>query len=232
MKDNKIVQLSDVEHVLKRSARYLGSTVQTKVSRFYIENEKIIFGEIEYVPALLKLIREIIDNSIDEGLRTQFKFANTIKITISKDTVIVEDNGRGIPVVFGHDSAGNEIQKYMPDLAWTSLRSGSNFSDTEEDDTIGQNGEGSSLCNIWSKEFIGETADGKKYFKVHCKQNLSSSDIHIEDSKKQFTKVTFKPDLERMQLESISDIYMDLLEFDLLFLKETYKEIKFEFKRK
>jgi DNA topoisomerase-2 len=232
MKDNKVIQLSEIEHILQRSARYLGSITMSKVSRFYLVVDKIKYGEVEYVPALLKLIREVLDNSIDEALRTNFKFANKIKITSSNDTIIIEDNGRGIPVAQSEDSSGNKLDDLMPTLAWCSLRAGSNFADEADNTTIGQNGEGASLCNVWSKEFIGETGDGNNFYKVVCKNNLSSKKITTRPGKKRFTKVTFKPDLERMNLTEISPLYMDLLAFDLMFLQETYPNIKFTFERK
>lgn len=231
MQENKVIQLTEVEHVLKRSARYLGGTVKSIVTRFFINDDKIEYGTIEYVPALLKLIREVLDNSIDEAIRTSYKFANKINISITNDTIIIEDNGRGIPVIYGENSSGVKIDKLMPLLAWTELRAGSNFDDDENNATAGQNGEGASLTNIWSKSFIGETCDGVMYCKVSCKDNLSKIDVSTKASKKKFTKVTFKPDLNRMGLEIIDDIYKDLLEFDLMFLKETYPEITFTFKR-
>lgn len=230
-KANKVIQLTEVEHVLLRSARYLGGTAKSLNTRFCLEDSNIVFKTLEYVPALLKLIREIVDNSIDEGIRTGFKYANKIIITISNDTISVEDNGRGIPVINAEDSSGNKLDKLMPELAWTELRAGSNFDDDEDNTSIGQNGEGSSLVAIWSKSFIGETSDGNLYCKVECKDNLSSINVSTKNSKKKFTKVTFKPDLERLGLESINDVYKDLIEFDLMFLKETFPLISFEFKR-
>lgn len=231
MKQNKVVQLSEIEHILQRSARYLGSITETTVTRFYLELDKIVFGEVTYVPALLKLIREVLDNSLDEALRTKFKFANKIKITINKDTVTIEDNGRGIPVVKAEDSTGKVLDELMPTLAWCSLRAGSNFGDEVDNTTIGQNGEGSSLVNIWSTKFIGETCDGQTHYKLVCKDNLSSKEVNTKASKRKFTKVTFKPDLTRMNITEISSLYMDLLQFDLLFLQETYPQIKFTFNR-
>lgn len=231
MKVNKVIHLTEIEHILKRSARYLGSVSEATVQRFYLELDKIVFGEVTYVPALLKLVREVLDNSVDEALRTNFKYANKINITMTKDTVIIEDNGRGIPVINAEDSQGNALEDLMPTLAWCSLRAGSNFDDDIDNTTIGQNGEGSSLVNAWSKSFIGETCDGKTYYKLVCKNNLETKDYMTKPGKKQFTRVTFKPDLERMNITEISSLYMDLLEFDLMFLQETYPQIKFTFNR-
>ena len=228
MKNNIVTLLSDKSHVLKRSNRYLGSIIKCTISRFYLnDDDEIVYGDIDYVPALIKIIREIIDNSIDEYIRTNGRYANKIKIIIGKDQIIVEDNGRGIPVVNAVDENGNEIDILMPELAWTNLKAGSNFDDNEDSTTPGQNGEGSSLVAIWSKEFIGETCDGSNYFKIICKDNLDAKEVIKKTSKRKFTKVSFKPDLERMGLTEIDKIHKKLIEFDVLFLKETYKDINF-----
>ena len=67
------------------------------------------------------------------------------------------------------DEHGNEIDKLAPEAVWTELKTGSNFDDHNDATQIGQNGEGSTLTNIFSKKFIGETDDGKYYFKLICK---------------------------------------------------------------
>lgn len=227
MKQQTVVQLSEAEHVLKRSARYLGPTTKTITTRHCLEDGKIEYKDIEIVLGLHKLIREIVDNSIDEAIRTNFKFANKIDIEITNEYISVRDNGRGIPVVHGVDSQGNKLDELMPTLAWMSLRSGSNFEDDDDNTTVGQNGEGASLVNVWSKLFKGITCDGKTYYELTCKDNMSSHTIKTKPSKQKYTKVTFYPDLERMDLKEIGNEYIDMLKFDLLFLKLTYDKIKF-----
>ena len=231
MQENKVILLSDTEHILKRSARYLGATTETTTTRFYIKDGSYAYGEVTYVPALFKLIREVLDNSIDEACRTNYKYANEIKIKMSKEFISIEDNGRGIPVIQAEDSQGNKLEDLMPTLAWCSLKAGSNFSDSDDNTTIGQNGEGSSLTNIFSTKFIGETCDGKTYYKLITTNNMSTREITTKPSKKNFTKVTFYPDLQRMNLTEISPLYMDLLLFDLTYLAWTYPLINFQFER-
>ena len=226
-----IIQLSNEEHVLKRSGRYLGSVNDALVNRFYFDEGIITYGQLTYVPALLKLIREVLDNSIDNAIKNDFRCANVIKIDITSNTVTIEDNGTGIPVKAAKDSKGNELPDLMPTLAWCSLRAGSNFLDEDDNSTIGQNGEGSVLCNIFSKQFIGETCDGSLYYKLTTTQNMSTKHIETKPSKKRFTKVTFTPDLERMNITEISKLYIELLKFDLMFLKETYPKIQFIFNK-
>jgi len=239
MQENKIIKLNDIEHALLRAPMYIGAITPQKIKRPIIvsseDHQKIVIDEIEYIPGLLKLMRELLDNSIDEYLRTQGNYANKISIIIDDEKFVVEDNGRGIPIKPAYDSQGNEIpDSLMPLMAWTNLKAGSNFDDSNTSNTsIGQNGVGSSLATIFSKKFIGETDDGNKFFKVTCKNNMQDVDYKVTDSKKKMgTKVTFYPDLERFKLDKIDEIYKDLIYFDLIFLSVTYPEIQFKFNGK
>ena len=59
--------LDDREHVLCRPGMYLGQTALTE-KEMWLYNEKdnkFSFGKIKFVPALLKYISELLDNSID-----------------------------------------------------------------------------------------------------------------------------------------------------------------------
>ena len=85
--------LSPRLHVRSRIGMYLGSSsIELK--------ERFVLGKwlaVGYVPALLKMIDEIIDNAVDEAIRTQFEYANRIDVSIDEETVTISDNGRGIP---------------------------------------------------------------------------------------------------------------------------------------
>ena len=101
MSKNKFQILSDREHIILRPQMYIGSTSPETITQVLnFKNQSI-----NVVPGLLKIINEIIDNSIDEAIRTDFKFANKIDIKVQKDEiknsyfVLVADNGRGIPIV-------------------------------------------------------------------------------------------------------------------------------------
>jgi len=230
MKENKVVKLSDRTHALKRSARYLGSIIPQNIHRPILEDGSIVFKEITYVPAFLKIIDEFIDNSIDEALRTDFKFANKISINIDNKKIQVEDNGRGIPVVPALDEHGKDLGETMPELAWTELKAGSNFDDDNDNTNIGQNGEGASLGVIFSKKFIGETDDGKKHFKISVLDNLGSKKVQINETKgKTGTKIVYYPDLEKLNLgeEVDTSLYGSLIHFRLLYLALTYPDIDF-----
>ena len=92
------------------------------------------------------LLREIIDNSIDECQRT------ADKIFIDRDFNgfnIVADNGRGISIEYNKDAPGI----ISADLSISALHSGSKFTDNKSS-TVGTNGVGSSAVNAVSEDYI------------------------------------------------------------------------------
>lgn len=224
MKDNKVVKLSDIQHILLRPFMYIGSIDETETEEYLLNNEgKYELTKVSYVPGLMKIINEIIDNSIDEAIRTKFEYANKIRIEITDNSVEVEDNGRGIPVeiIKGTD-------EYMPVVAFTHPRAGANFND-EDRDTIGMNGIGSVATNVFSKLFKVKTSDGKKVLYLKCQDNLSKHDFTVNDSDKKFTRVYFEPDLQRFKLTKINDSIKAIVKQRLSYLSLVYPDIHFTF---
>lgn len=228
MKENTIVKLTDREHVLKRQSMYLGSIKPIKHENIFLEGDKFVYKEYESVDGLLKIINEIIDNGVDEAIRTNFKFATSIRVTVEDDKVTVYDNGRGIPIV--KEATTGE---YAPVLAFTHAKAGSNFSD-EGRTTAGMNGIGSFVCNCFSKDFKVQTCDGKQELRLHCKNNMESISFTTKDAKdaKGFTQVTFKPDLARFGMEKIDDVHKSLIEQRLIHLAMCYPQIQFKYNKK
>lgn len=196
----KYIQLSEIEHVLKRPGRYLGST---KDHTEVVWIPKTISGFEEkkctYNPALIKMFDEVISNSVDESKRSESNL-DTIKVTIKDDgSLSVWDNG-GISVT------KHETGIYMPELIFGNLRTGSNFDDTEQSTATGQNGEGSSLVNIFSTKFKVDTGDGKNKYSQTFSNNLSQkTSPDISPSDKSFTKITFTPDYDRLGTSLTND---------------------------
>lgn len=222
MSDFKV--LSDREHVLQRTGMYAGSVVEEPISGVidYKWQSKVI------VPALLKCVEELYQNSIDEHIRTNGEYAKNISVTIDNTvdgTVItIEDDGRGIPVEKIGDS-------YRPVLAWTELRAGSNFNDTNGRVTAGMNGMGSSICNVLSKSFIGTSCDGTQKCVVTCADNMSNVSFKISKSSHRGTKVEFIPDLDRFGLTSFTQDHIDVLRDRLSNLAILYPNITFSFNK-
>ncbi len=223
---NEIKVLSDVEHIKKRSGMYIGSSANEAHERF-------LFGEyksVTYVPGLVKLIDEIIDNSVDEAIRTSFKFANKIDVIIKDNQVSVSDNGRGIPQAMVVDQTGEELPG--PVAAWTIPKAGGNFGDDTERKTGGMNGVGSSLTNIFSVMFTGITADGENEITVSCSNGMENKSWSTKKSKGKGTTVTFIPDFSHFETNSMGEIYNEITLDRLQTLAVVYPDIQFTFNGK
>jgi len=100
IKERVIKELTDREWLLQRGHNIIGSLQPVISEGFLLDADDGAFKWSSWVdvPGLLKIINEIIDNSLDEAIGTGFQRANKIDIKISSETVQVKDNGRGIPV--------------------------------------------------------------------------------------------------------------------------------------
>ena len=76
---------------------YIGDTNTKELCMWQIKDNKLIYDTIYYNTAFYKLIHEILDNSIDEFIKTNGKYANKIEITLDNDYITIKDNGRGLP---------------------------------------------------------------------------------------------------------------------------------------
>jgi DNA topoisomerase-2 len=100
------------------------------------------------------------------------------------------------------------------------LLTSSNYDDDQEKVTGGRNGYGAKLCNIFSTEFVLETADSKtkKKYKQVWRGNMS----HMEKAKittnkgDDFTLVTFTPDFEKFGMNGMDD------DFEALVMRRVY----------
>ena len=221
---NEIKKLDDRQHLLLRPAMYIGSVDTTILKDFVINGETISYESIKVVPGLIKIINEIIDNSIDASIRTNFKFGNNISIKISDTEVQVKDDGTGI-------SSKKSGEHYPAELAWGHARAGSNFDDTNRV-TVGMNGIGSYATNVYSTKFIGETDDGIKCIKFSTKNNAESFKIEEKPTKFHGTTVTFTPDLKRFKLDKIDETHKNVIYQRLLNLSICYPQINFKFNGK
>ena len=75
--------------------------------------------------------------------------------------------------------------------------------------TGGRNGYGAKLCNVFSTKFTVETAckEYGKQFQQSWTNNMSKAgEAKIKDFKgADFTRVTFQPDLEKFNMETMND---------------------------
>ena len=217
--NNEFKILNEQEHVLIRSNRYVGNTTY-ETQNILLDSK---FTDVRFIPALFKILNELIDNSMDEAIRTNFEFANKITVTMTDDTFTILDNGRGIPITKVLDTDGKEI--YKPVAAWTKLRAGSNFNDSERIGA-GMNGEGAALSCIFSRSFYGTTADGKNQLNLVCKDNAVIESVNVKKSTKKFTEVSLTPDFTRFETDKFDDTIKKLIKDRLISISLAYPEIK------
>ena len=218
--------LSPRDHVRLRMQMYVGSASNERVDRFVMGQWKTV----QYVPALSKMIDEIIDNSIDEAIRTNFKYADKIDVSIIGNQVIITDNGRGIPQEDVTDSvSGQKIPR--PVAAWTRVNAGTSFDDGRV--TIGANGVGSACTNFLSKSFIGKTWQNGKLIEVDCSEGGLNINVKNKTKEGNGTMVSFTPDFALLEVNSLNELdTVDLVEDRLTSLQMAFPDIKFTFNKK
>jgi DNA gyrase/topoisomerase IV subunit B len=204
----------------------MGSASKEEIERFVLGEWK----KATYVPALSKMVDEILDNAIDEAIRTNFKFANKINVSINNNEVTVTDNGRGIPQDKIFDEASNE-NILRPVAAWTKVNAGTSFDD--ERVTIGTNGVGSAATNFLSKTFTGKTWSNKKSIQLDCKDGADTMKVKTGSKAGNGTEVSFVPDFDLFEVDALDQLdTIILIEDRLISLQMAFPEIQFSFNKK
>ena len=214
------------QHVRERIGMYMGSSSKEEIERFVLGQ----WSKATYVPALSKMVDEILDNAIDEAIRTNFKFANKINVSIDGNKVIVADNGRGIPQdeVFD-EQTGKKILR--PVAAWTKVNAGTSFDD--ERVTIGTNGVGSAATNFLSTQFIGRTWQNGNLIEVKCQQGAEVTKVNQKPRDGNGTEVTFVADFDLFEVTGLDELdTVALIEDRLISLQMAFPEIAFSFNKR
>ena len=162
--DDAIQTLEWNEHIRRRAGMYIGRLGNGDRQ-----------GDGIYV-----LLKEIIDNSIDEF---SMGFGKKIDIVIEDRTVTVRDYGRGIP-----------LSKVVD--ATSKLNTGGKFDDTNFKKSVGMNGVGTKAVNAMSIDFyVASYRDGQCSFAHFTRGKLLESDI-VPSTEKNGTFIRFTPDEE------------------------------------
>jgi len=170
-KASDIEVLEGLEPVRKRPGMYIGGT--------------------EGPGGLHHLLKEILDNSVDEAMNG---FADSIKVTLHKDgeSLTVEDNGRGIPV-----DNHPKFKKSALEIILTTLHAGGKFSDSNYVAAGGLHGVGASVVNALSERLEAFVSrDGFEWHQAFSRGKPLASLKKGKKSKSTGTKIFFKPDSE------------------------------------
>jgi DNA topoisomerase-2 len=196
--EEQFKKLNEVEHVLLRPGRYIGSiTPHTELAYVFDKvTKRMVKEEVTYNPGFLKLFDEVISNSIDHSKRPEGKDLDIIRVDFdqAKGEISIYDNG-GIPVI-----KHKEYNQWIPEMIFE-LRAGSNFDDDDQSMLTGQNGEGAALTNIFSHKFVVETCDGKNKFKMvfeNNSQNRHEAKVTPAEGAKGYTRITYSPDFDKL----------------------------------
>jgi len=188
---SNIQVLEGLEAVRKRPGMYIGSTSGR---------------------GLHHLVWEIVDNAIDEALAG---FCTEINVYITEDNeIIVNDNGRGIPVDV-HSQTG----KSTVETIFTVLHAGGKFGGGGYKVSGGLHGVGASVVNALS-EFLEVTVsrNGKKYYQSFEKGDPKVELSVVGESEETGTLVKFRPD---------PTIFSETTVYDYDILKNRIRELAF-----
>lgn len=151
---------SQLEHILLRPDTYIGSVEKHTQSLWVFENDEMVHRSVTYVPGLYKIFDEILVNAADNKQRDPSMDSLKVSIDVEQNSITVCNNGDGVPVEIHQDE-----KVYVPELIFGHLLTSSNYDDNVKKTTGGRNGYGAKLTNIFSTDFIIETADGSRHKK-------------------------------------------------------------------
>lgn len=163
--ESKIKTLSSLEHIRMRTGMYIGRTG----------------SGIHYEDGIYVLLKEVIDNGIDEFIMGHGK---RIDVTIEDGSVSVRDYGRGIPLGKVVDCVSR-------------INTGAKYNDDVFQFSVGLNGVGTKAVNALSSSFLVRSHREGKYVEAQFERGkLLNERKGKSKNEKTGTLVEFVPDPE------------------------------------
>jgi len=162
--ESSITTLSSLEHIRLRSGMYIG-----RIGNGNHPDDGI------YV-----LLKEIVDNSIDEFIMGNGK---TIDIKLEGQTVEVRDYGRGIPL-------GKLVD------CVSTINTGAKYNDDVFQFSVGLNGVGSKAVNALSSKFLVKSFRDGKYSQAYFEKGVFIKEENGDTTEPNGTYTMFIPDVE------------------------------------
>ncbi len=180
----KIQVLKGLEAVRRRPGMYIGSTGAR---------------------GLHHLVYEVVDNSVDEAMAG---FCDHIEAVIRADgSVLVRDNGRGIPV----DKHPTEKIPGV-EVAMSMLHAGGKFDHGSYKVSGGLHGVGVSVVNALSEWLDVEVERGGHVYRQRYERGVKATDLQVTGkTKRTGTTVTFQPDPQIFKTEADREFVWDTL---------------------
>lgn len=194
--------IEEIDHILIRPDMYIGENTVKKSNMYMYDpiEDSVTYSKVAYSTGLMKIFDEILINAADNVQR--HVGTTYISVDISDDTICITNDGKSIPI-----EKYKKSSKYIPEVVFTQLRSGSNFNDNVKRTTGGRNGYGCKLTTIFSTMFgIEVNYRGLKYIQIveNNNKNISPPDI-VSTREHDMVSITFSPDLSRFGVDSIDD---------------------------
>ena len=190
---DNIQVLEGLEAVRKRPGMYIGTTSSR---------------------GLHHLVWEIVDNAIDESLAG---YCDTIRVNITPDnSIVVEDNGRGIPVDTHKKTGISTVE-----TVYSVLHAGGKFGEGGGYKVSGGlHGVGGSVVNALSVKFEAWVArEGKLHYILFENGGKCVEHLHvIGETTKRGTTVKFKPD---------PTIFTETVEFNYETMRDRIRQLAF-----
>jgi topoisomerase IV subunit B len=160
--ESKIKTLSSLEHIRTRTGMYIGR----------------LGDGSHYDDGIYILIKEVIDNAIDEFI---MGFGKQVEISVDTSVVRVRDFGRGIPL-------GKVIE------CVSRINTGAKYNDDVFQFSVGLNGVGTKAVNALSEEFTVTSYRDGQFFRADFSRGELKSQKRGKQNALDGTEIVFAPD--------------------------------------